>query len=605
MNLEPIEKNTSAKKSFQTQTKINNVNENLSNNNKEKLIVNDISNEGIDNNKSYKHISIISNTPPSKNNSIIKHNSNININKDERDHIQHDYMNNNSSIYNKNNASAIKNKELVEKIKLKNIGNVDDFSIEIETNTDIYENKNKISSKNSCKSININANKLDKSNSNNKNYNNNYNNLDTNNKSRNKSNHYYNTDDSRERNDNKELKSNHARYKTVTTFESLGNHKNLLLKSQKNTNYNNTKNNTSNNYNAQTNNNKTLTTVLNAQMQNSSHYSSNNIEHGKEKNLKKIEYPQSNISHTQLYNNEENSQSIYDENFNNSNINGNSEIAYKPCKTVNNMGGTNSRSNISKNNIKRNVIDDMDSIIYNNIQKLFDNNINTRQISKNNLHHGSNIKKLFIEMKSESNLDSKYIDESESYYDYEDSTYKENGSGIAKVNFVNNQEYNERFNSGIMRESDTNQNIESSYYKESSRAQEGEMNDSNIEAPANIKYYNRNNTNKNTQSYYYEQSSNRSNNKNINPNMNVNTNKFNDFYKNQKICNVKYINTNLNNNNNNSGNNKQLSETNAENTIKFGNSTEFRENIEFSESFMSNNVDEIGKFDIIIKNSNC
>jgi len=49
---------------------------------------------------------------------------------------------------------------------------------------------------------------------------------------------------------------------------------------------------------------------------------------------------------------------------------------------------------------------------------------------------------------------------------------------------------------------------------------------------------------------------------------------------------------------------KNFNETNAENTIKFGMSTEFKENLNLGESFMSSNMGDIAKMEVTIKHSN-
>lgn len=510
----------------------------------------------------------------------------------------------------------------IQKAKLKNFGDTDDFSIEIETNLEIFGNKNK-------------------------------------NQSRNNRNNLFKIEESYKdevsvktatNSGNKTLNKNSSSgFKTFTNFNNDNNIKNscsgknldihkenLILKPQPEVRGYNNKDNNNYNYN----NKIYLTSEIYSVKQKINNNKNNeyNITHGENfntnntpKNLIKInkEFNTNNIQSTNnnkisLKSNSKknnNESSILDDTFNNSKLQENSELPYRPCKTVVNMDLENSRTN----NLKRKMIDDLDSIIYNNIEKLFENNINTKQIKKNvdsgvnlnslngnfnNMQYQQNKKNLINKKEGEYNssiMESGVLDETESYYhENENNVYYNsknknyiNNKNVKSFNCSSNKFHKEKTNNlkNIYNRndySDTYEEPESSQLPNSLNNESDIYNDNdyncNYKDNYSLKDFSRNDNNNNNNNFYSEELDNN------------NVIKNNNLFQNYKIQNSKYINTNLNKEKP-KNDKRNLNENNAENTIKFGISTEFRDNINLGESFMSSNMGDIAKMELTIKHS--
>ncbi len=284
----------------------------------------------------------------------------------------------------------------MQKTKLINFGATDDFSIEIETNFEMFANKNKQMDNKNLNEINA------EKKSYNKNADNylicntiiNQNNSKSANNNTQKSNFNFMTYENNK--NNLYLKKNVQTIVTSKNFYSPNDFNSNNNRNQINNVY---RNNRSINY-INTDNNKYIIRSQTSTKPNLNQASKKSL------NPKIEEIP------------------IFDKNFDNSNINENSEVRYQPCKTLDNVDIENSRCIY----LKRNMMDDMDSIIYNNIEKLFENNINTKQINNNkNLITERDVKNQYRNLrknqykKNDSNTGS-ILNESESYYD--DVNYK-------------------------------------------------------------------------------------------------------------------------------------------------------------------------------------
>ncbi len=281
------------------------------------------------------------------------------------------------------------------------------------------------------------------------------------------------------------------------------------------------------------------------------------------------------------------------------------------------------------------MIDDMDSIIFNNIEKIFDNNINTKQINKNigcgskgnlnpnanvNMHKNNKINLINLtnnrggaDYNRSINTESGILDETESFY-YENENnvyfissnknrnYHKNNNVNRECNFSSHHKKNKNAENNLHIYFEKRNNPETYNEEEHESIQIGNsiVNESDV-----INSYCKENYNNKIR---YNNSSENKKYDNMNPEEEFNNNNNNKWIKNSnlfkthKIQNSKYINTNLNKEKDQE--NRNFIETNGENTIKFGMLTEFRDNKDLGESFMSSNMGDIAKTDVTIKHSN-